>query len=227
VLNLEGARTSIGNSPQILAFLSGYYPESKLLNGTNGEMKKKMIELCNEFDQMGTAIQASMYGRLLGAPGFKTKRDLTLKFWGDDPNFAYLTPLWQRIVLRTCFPLFRLFILFAFKLRSNRTLEKTDKIIFEKFEKVSAMLSDGRKYLLGGDYPTIADITFCALAGPLLLVPQYGGFIHEKSLYEIAQSHPDVLQFVDLHRNTPAGQWVLSMYDKNRPLREGLRNNKL
>ncbi|KAG1579022.1 hypothetical protein G6F47_012835 [Rhizopus delemar] len=231
VLTIENARTSIGNSTQILAFLSGTYPNSLILNHSgcfsskqynNKELenkKQEVIDLCKDFDKMGTAIQASMYGRLLGAHGFKIHRDTVLKLWGNDTNFTNLTPLWQRLLLQITWPLLRLFVYYAFKLYDPDTIQRTDKLIYDMFAKVSSRISDGRRFLLGGDCPTLADITFCSITGPLLLAPQYGGFSRSKTLYEEVQNISDVIHFVDLHRNTPAGQWVLNMYSNHRPLR--------
>jgi len=78
------------------------------------------------------------------------------------------------------------------------------------FEKVDGMLSDGRKYLTG-DRLTIADIAFSAVAAPLLLPCEFGGAM------AVIQAVPaEMRREVEELRATPAGQFVLLLYQDDR-----------
>ena len=80
------------------------------------------------------------------------------------------------------------------------------------FEDVNDLLADGRKYL-GGDRITIADIAFAAVAAPLLLPNEFGG-----SAGAINKVPDEVRLEIEELRATPAGQFVLLMYQDDRPL---------
>ena len=206
VLSHGAHRLMIGDSPQIVAYLAGSRPSSRLL-----EQSVHAQELCASFDAMGSAIQRSMYARLLGGRGFDTHREAALMLWGSHPQFASLTPLWQRLLLRLSWPLVLLFMRRLFKLSSADAIRSSDQLISDTFSRVSALLADGRAFLLGGDSPSVADVTFCALAGALLLPPEYGGR-DSAILYETAQKLPNIISFVDMHRATPSAKWVLEFY---------------
>jgi len=177
--------------------------------------------MCEVFDKMGSAIQASIYGRLLGAPGHDTHKDMAMIFWGNDPEYNDLIPAWQRVGLVVCYPLIKVFMRTVLKLNDPRTLTKTDELIWNTFQMVSDQLKDGRKFLFGGESPSMADITFCALSGPLILPPQYAGYQRKRELYGEAKRIPKLVEFIDKHRSTRAGQWVLDMYGEHRPPRSG------
>ena len=79
-------------------------------------------------------------------------------------------------------------------------------------EKVDGILSDGRRYLTG-DRLTIADIAFAAVAAPLLLPIEFGGAIGA-----IHTVPAEMRREVEELRATPAGQYVLLLYQDERPL---------
>jgi len=80
------------------------------------------------------------------------------------------------------------------------------------FEKVDGILSDGRKYLTG-ERLTIADIAFASVAAPLLLPCEFGGAM------AVIQAVPaEMRREVEELRATPAGQFVLLLYQDDRPL---------
>lgn len=92
----------------------------------------------------------------------------------------------------------------------ERTQEKAGERIDQEFQMVSAKLADGRRYL-GGDSFSAADLTFAALAGPLLHPPGYGGtrLTLPPMPEELA---PQILAW----RATPAGQHALRLYREHR-----------
>ena len=79
------------------------------------------------------------------------------------------------------------------------------------FNQVNALLADGRKYLVGNQF-TIADLSFAAVAAPMILPVEFGGVLPQISqLPEAYRNHVTEL------RATPAGQFVFRLYQANRP----------
>jgi glutathione S-transferase len=85
--------------------------------------------------------------------------------------------------------------------------ERTFRAIFAD---VDARLADGRPYL-AGDRFSIADLTFAALAAPLVAPPEYG-----VRLPEIDDLPPAMHDVVREHRETPAGRHALKMFATER-----------
>jgi glutathione S-transferase len=78
------------------------------------------------------------------------------------------------------------------------------------FREVAGRLSDGRPFLTGQRF-TAADLTFAALAAPLVLPPEYGWPMPP------LESLPAPLQSEVRHfRDTVAGQFVLRVYREER-----------
>lgn len=82
--------------------------------------------------------------------------------------------------------------------------------IMEAFERVAQRLSDGRKFLMN-DSLTAADITFAALAAPLVLPEKYGW-----TLPNIDEIPGGFRAEVERYRDTAAGEFVLRIYETHR-----------
>lgn len=96
-------------------------------------------------------------------------------------------------------------------------LDKNDPIVFlvkiqKILDEVSALLSDGRRYLTGNQF-TAADIAFASVIAPLLLPVEYGG-----SMYALNQISEELRQQIFTLRATPAGQYALGLYQDERPI---------
>jgi glutathione S-transferase len=80
----------------------------------------------------------------------------------------------------------------------------------EVFSEVGDRLADGRLYLVGSAF-SAADLTFAALAAPVLLPSNYGSPLPSRD------ELPDgMLQVVEEFRATPAGEFALKMYEAHR-----------
>jgi glutathione S-transferase len=88
--------------------------------------------------------------------------------------------------------------------------ERTFRAIFRD---VDARLADGRPYL-AGDAFSIADLTFAALAAPLVAPPEYG-----VKLPAIDELPPGMVDVVREHRESPAGRHALAMFATERAAR--------
>ena len=92
--------------------------------------------------------------------------------------------------------------------RVQRSLNRCQDV----FRRISERLSDGRQYLVGSAFGA-ADLTFAALAAPLLLPERFGGSI--PSVDEV----PDRMRTEVLAmRSTLAGEFALQMYQDHRTM---------
>jgi glutathione S-transferase len=88
-----------------------------------------------------------------------------------------------------------------------RAAEATFRAVFAD---VDARLADGRPYL-AGDAFSIADLTFAALAAPLVAPPEYG-----VPLPRIEDLPPGMVGVVREHRESRAGRHALAMFATER-----------
>src|SRR4029079_15065099 len=87
-------------------------------------------------------------------------------------SFAKNVPRIESSVFRLGFPGAKRVIRRALNVTADgfeRSKDKIDKVMSD----VSERLADGRKYLTGARF-TVADLTFAALAAPLVVPPEYG-----------------------------------------------------
>jgi glutathione S-transferase len=90
---------------------------------------------------------------------------------------------------------------------SARDAERTFRATFAE---VDERLADGRPYLVGDAF-SIADLTFAALAAPLIAPPEYA-----VALPAVETLPPRMAEIVREHRATPAGQHALKMFATER-----------
>lgn len=120
-------------------------------------------------------------------------------------------PAWEQRLVSLGFPLLRAMMMKGMKINAEgarRSAAKIDAV----FTDVEAMLADGRPYLLG-DRLSGADLTFAALAAPLLLPASYGAQL--PGLHELPAEAQAALQ---PYIQRPAGAFGLRLYaDHRRP----------
>jgi glutathione S-transferase len=125
------------------------------------------------------------------------------------PRWTLGVPFWQKLLFPLIFPKIEPIIRESFKITPTSAAESYQEII-GVFDRVTEVLSDGRKYLLGDRFSAI-DITFAALAVPILQPPE-----------QYTPSTPlDLLPAqmqADIHncRSTPAGEFGLRLYREHR-----------
>jgi glutathione S-transferase len=117
-------------------------------------------------------------------------------------------PRWEALVLRVAFPLAKALLVRGLRIDAEgvrRSLEKIER----SFADVDARLADGRRYLAGERF-TAADLTFAALAAPLLGPPEHPYLVDE------ARTPAPLRALRERFRSTRAGAHVLRMYREHR-----------
>lgn len=207
VLEVPPGLTRVGDSPRILRYLWGEYAGRLPFERTAFlEPTPATLELERFFDRrLGNDARVWVYARVF------ERRDLTLRTWGIE---ELRIPAWQRALLRAGAPLLRFAVrrmLGVTPARAASALARTR----ESFDRVDAMLADGRRYLLGESL-TFADITFASLAALALLPPEYAGRSLGGRPLSLDDLDPEWRAEVEAFRARPAGQLALRMYREER-----------
>lgn len=138
--------------------------------------------------------------------------------------WSYQVPLWQRGALAVLFPAIHQLVGRVYRVKDAAAAERAIAQIRQSFAALGDRLADGRPYWLG-DRLTAADLTFAALAAPLVQPPEHplaavlGTGISLAEQYRPVATEaredqpPGPVQ--DL-RATPAGQYVLRLYREHR-----------
>ncbi len=123
--------------------------------------------------------------------------------------FSYECPWYEKTAVRLLYGLLARVLRRGLKI-TPETPETALQVITETFDRVEAMLADGREFLVG-DRLTIADIGFAAMAMPAVWPPQFGG-----ASPDFDQLPTALRDHVIALRERPAGQFALKMYREYR-----------
>jgi glutathione S-transferase len=206
-LEVPPGLTRIGDSPRILRYLWGEFAGRMPFEVTGFlEPTPATLELEQDFDRrLGNDLRVWVYARVF------ERRDLTLRSWGLE---ELQIPAWQRGLLRLLAPVLRFAvrrILAVTPARAARALDRTR----ETFDRVDAMLADGRRYLMGESL-TYVDITFASLAALAVLPPEYAGRSMRGRRLGLDDLDADWRALVESFRGRPAGRLVLRLYREER-----------
>jgi len=206
-LEVPPGLTRIGDSPRILRYLWGEYAGRLPFERTAFlEPTPATLELEQFLDRrLGNDVRVWVYSRVF------ERRDLTLRSWGVEESRI---PGWQRALLKALAPLLRFAVrrmLGVTPGRASRALERTR----ESFERVDALLADGRTYLMG-ESMSFVDITFASLAALAVLPPEYAGRSLGGRRLTLDDLDADWRAEVEAFRARPSGQFVLRLYRQER-----------
>lgn len=149
------ARSSIGNSSEILRYLWGRYQHQDKAAAAFLEPTDERLDLEQRLDRYGVALQIWIYYHIL------EHRELTLRAWGV---YNSATPLWQRQLLRLLYPVQKQMIRRSFRINDS-SFERSVKKIDEILEEADAALADGREAIIAGDHRNYTDYQFAAMTG--------------------------------------------------------------
>ena len=166
----------------------------------DGESRAPALDLYSLFmGRLDELVQKYMLGRLL-----------------DDPAslravFRQRAPFLEHLQYTLFLPIIRRILFAQLHLAAN-TCEERWIEIQKIFAQVSEQLSKGTRYLCG-DRITIADIAFASVGAPVILPEEFGGVIAQ-----FKQISPAYRKDVTELRKTAAGQFILRVYQEDRPM---------
>src|SRR6185369_504069 len=118
-------------------------------------------------------------------------------------------PRWERLALVATRPLVVRALARALRIDAAGA-ERSRRKIDDAFAQVGERLADGRRYLVGNRF-TVADLTFASLATPILLPAE-----HPIPLPSPGDFEGEPRARIDAWRASPAGRFVLRMYETER-----------
>jgi glutathione S-transferase len=185
----------VADSTDILRWVDRTSDRAKLFPGDVDAEVSRLEEL---FDRrLGTSARRLAYFHML-RDGQATR---TL--------FAKNVPGWERLFARVATPLIGAMIGRGLGVTEEGAARST-KAIGEVFAEVERLLADGRPWLTGDRF-TAADLTFAALAGPLVFPPGL-----EKWGLDLAHAPASLREVVEGCRATPAGRFAIRAYEEQR-----------
>ena len=128
---------------------------------------------------------------------------------GADRFITADVPRWERALLRATRPVAVSYLRRSLKIDAAGA-ERSRLKIEAAFARVEQILADGRRYI-AGDRFTVADLTFAALAAPVLLPDN-----HPVQSFDPALFGDAVREQIHAWRERPAGQLVLRLYAEDR-----------
>jgi glutathione S-transferase len=195
---LRGGGVVLTDSTDILEHLQRVHGELWCPYPLDSQLRVEAAELEELFDtRLGPHTRRLAYFYLM------PRRDLFLA-----TALAGVGPA-ERAVFRIMRPLVAALMRRSMRITpegSERSLER----VREVFGEVAKRLEDGRSYLVGGTF-TAADLSFAALAAPVVLPRNYGS-----PLPALEDLPSELLRIVEDLRSTPAGEFCLRLYRDHR-----------
>lgn len=189
---LVAGDTVLRDSTDIVAWADRHRPGS-LIPATGAD---DALAIEDELDtRLGPATRRWAYFQLL------PRRDA-------DAVMTAGAPRWQRATLAVARPLAVSFLRRGLKIDEagvQRSLERIEAAL----ARADALLAGGRPYLAGGQF-TVADLTFAALAAPILLPPEHPSGLSPDMFPDAARAR------IAAWRARPSGQHALSLYRRER-----------
>ena len=126
-----------------------------------------------------------------------------------DRHISVGVPRWETALLGLTRPLAVRFLRRSLKIDAAGA-ERSREKIEATFDRVEQIMGDGRRYF-AGDRFTVADLTFAALAAPIVLPPN-----HPVQTFGLELFSDDARAQVERWRERPAGQFALRVYADDR-----------
>lgn len=192
----------LAESADILEWVDQRAPENSLSTAD-----PEVDALCRRFDE-----KLGPHGRRLMYVYVLRDKQFVLSF-----NNAGV-PRWEDTLLRAGWPLVLPFAKRRLDIRPGIE-HKDERIVWEEFDFVAELLADGRPYLCGDGF-TAADLTFAALAAPMVVPPEYAVPLPQPS----DDAPPGSRAIIERGREHPAGQHALAMFRQHRRERVAVRS---
>ncbi|MBA3392867.1 MAG: glutathione S-transferase family protein [Deltaproteobacteria bacterium] len=191
----DDGKTVIADSTEILGWADDRRPGALLPTDPRDRADALMLE--DDFDtHLGPATRRWAYFQLL------PRRDM-------DDLLTRDVPRWQKLALKLTRPLAVGFIKRGLKI-DTAGAERSRVRIDDTFARIAQQLGDGRRYLVGERF-SVADLTFAALAAPVLLPPS-----HPTEMPALEKFSEEARAQITAWRASPAGEYGLRMYRDHR-----------
>jgi glutathione S-transferase len=192
---LVDGKAVIADSTDIIAWADARDPGALL--PADPVDRAAALQLEDDFDlALGPASRRWAYFQLLG------RRDIEARMFRDVPR-------WERLALAATRPLAFRFLARSLKIDAAGA-ERSRLKIDDTFERVGELVADGRRFLVGNRF-TVADLTFAALAAPILLPSGYAA-----PLPSLSDFSGEPRERIEAWRASPAGRFALRTYDTER-----------
>ncbi|MGK4003543.1 glutathione S-transferase family protein [Sorangium sp. So ce1036] len=204
---------ALADSTDILRYLDAFVPAGRaLFPRAPGALRAEVASLEDRFDRdLGPATRRVVYFHLL--PDEAAAFSLMARSFRSPEGGAAAPPPWfGPRMFRAYFPVARAVMRRAMRIDAA-SAERSRGEIRAAFDAVNERLRDGRPFL-AGDRFSAADLTFAALAAPVLL-PEH----HPVPLPELAGLPAALRALVEALRAEPAGAFGLRMYREQRARR--------
>lgn len=188
----------LADSSDILAWADTQAPVGCALYPSERELAAEVRALEADFNtRLGPHARCWMYQQL------RNRRDLATSYGCAG------VPAWERASLRLAYPLLIAIVAHVLDV-TPATAATAEAEVRSSFDAVGKRLADGRPYLCGEQF-TAADLTFSALAAPVVMPSNYG-----VALPRTFELPPYAAEVVSELRAHPAGIHALRMFDAER-----------
>jgi glutathione S-transferase len=186
------------DSTEILEYVDGRFAGNRPLYPAEDGQRREVKELEDVFDTtLGPHTRRVAYFHLL--PHTRLFLDAAL----------HRASSRDRVVFRSSLPLMKLLLRRGMRITPEGAARSLERVR-EVFEKVGQRLAEGRRYLVAERF-TAADLSFAALASPVLLPRGFGA-----PLPSLAELPGSVLPLIEEMRDTDAGGFAQRLYRDER-----------
>jgi glutathione S-transferase len=193
----------LADSSLIARFADDHAPSGHKLLPADDAARTDVLALEDRFDlELGPHIRRFIYFHLL------PQKQQTMRL------FEVRTPLRERLAARVLFPFLRRTMRRFMRIDEAGALESRDRMR-RVFDEVGSRLADGRPYLMGDRFG-LADLTFAALAAPLVLPAEHP--IHGPYPVDLPSVASDLASESQSLRDSPAGKFAARVYKDHRAL---------
>jgi glutathione S-transferase len=188
----------IGESSDIVVYADARVAPEHRVVPDDPALAAEARALADDFDErLGPHTRRWVYFQLRG------RRELVTE------SITAGVPAWQRRTFALTYAPINFVVHRILKI-TPETVKESEDAFDEVFAEVGERLADGRRFLVGERF-SIADLTFAALAAPLVIPPEYG-----VRLPAVDRLPPEMAAVVREHQEHPAGAHALAMFREER-----------
>lgn len=189
---------TIGESAEILAWVDEHTLSGQRLFPSDPAERAEVEQVCRRLDErLGPSGRRLMYVHML------PRRDLVLRFNNEG------VPRWEDRTMRYGWPVITGLVKRVLDIKPGVEVED-EASVWREFDFVAERLGDGGPYLCGERFGA-ADLTFAALAAPVVVPPDYGVPLPQPEALE-----PETAAIIESAREHPAGRFALTLYSEHR-----------